>query len=168
MPYLRVDIGFEEESDEESRFKKPGTDRIFSADDFGPHIEFDGLSNLLPGPGEPKLNLVLWVTNKQVAPLGAAFQVRVGLYIAWGSDATQVTQVDVRFAYVEPGATTAIRIARLRTDVQELTISVFAVSYYGMYLDRELINRHGALSLYYDSQGGAFRHDRSFGLGEAS
>ena len=75
-------------------------------------------------------------------------------------------QVVVRFAYVEPGKTTVLRLAPVKRATPELVVTVFSVSYYGMYLDRELRNRHGSLNLYYDSSEGRVQNDRSYGLGE--
>jgi hypothetical protein len=100
--------------------------------------------------------------------LGSAYQVRIGLYVGWriGATALQMADVRVDFAYVEAGKITAVRLAPIRADVTELVVSVFAVSYFGMYFDRELLTRHGALNLYYDGETGEIENDRSYGLGE--
>lgn len=50
----------------------------------------------------------------------------------------------------------------------ELVVVVRSVSYYGMYFDRELRNRHGAMSLYYRPGQGGILNDRRFGIGDES
>jgi hypothetical protein len=170
MPYLRVDVGFEEASARHAGFEPPASRYVFDAADFGPDADMQALQPLLAKPGDPARTLSLWVSNRQEARLGNAFQVRVGLYVAW-RDATDmslsVARVTVRFAYVEPASTTNVRLVRVREDVAELVVSVFAVSYYGMYLDRELISRHGARNLYYAADQGV-QNERSYRLGETT
>ena len=165
MPYLRVDVGFIPDSTtpgsmpHQGSFRPPKTPRLFTAADFGPNLYSEALRPLQPAPGQPPLDIRLG-TNKQTAPLGGAFQIRIGLYVAWGEEPPNIAEVAVSFAYVEPEKTTAIHIATIRADLPELTVSVFAASYYGMYLDRELRNRHGALNLYYDPKRGVMENDR--------
>ena len=169
MPYLRVDVGFEEEFLVSSGFNPPKPRHMFSAEDFGHHIQV-GSGKLPPSPeaGEPSQTLVLWVSNMQTAPAGNAYEIRIGLWVAWrAGDAWEVAQVSVRFAYVEAGKTTAIRLLSVAADIPEFAAVVFAVSYYGMFLDRELINRHGALQMYYDPRGGQ-ANERGYGLEETS
>lgn len=167
MPYLRFDVGFVEPSAQRPGFSPPNVAHVFTTNDFGPSAEMGDLSKIEPTTGERGVTVALWVTNQQTAALGGAYRIRVGLVVSWSDKGvSEVNEVQVRFAYVEPGKTTAIRLAKVRSNVTELIVSVFAVEYYGMFLDRELRNRHGALSLYYDSKGGTVQNDRSFGLGE--
>ena len=169
-PYLRVDVGLIQAglrpgpASLQRGFTPPPSPHVFDAEDFGPNIYVDAIEALRPRAGEPTLDIGLWVTNKQTAPLGNAFQISIGLYVA---SETDIAEVVVRLAYVEAGKTTAVRIAKVRADVPELTVSVFAVSYTRMYVAHELRNRHGALNLYYDAARGIVENDRSYGLGEA-
>ncbi len=176
MPYLRVDTGFIGQQGLQPGFSPPPAGRVFSASDFGPGVDAGDLASLRPdSPDEPAFDLGLWVTNQQSAPLGVAYQIEIGLFVAWrtvedqameSGPLSQAAQVVVRFAYVEPGKTTVLRLGRVKSATPELVVTVFSVSYYGMYRDRELRNRHGSLNLYYDSSRGRAQNDRSYGLGE--
>jgi len=168
MPYLRFDVGFVESSKRHPGFVPPTSRYMFDPEDFGEQVHLEGLDALRPGPNQDSGTLALWVTNQQTAPLGGAYDVQVGLYVEWrlpGGE-RRITHVDVDFAYVEAGKTTAMRFGKIRSDVEELVVHVFAVSYYGMFMDRELRNRHGALSLVYNPSGGVIQNDRSWGLSE--
>lgn len=168
-PYLRVDVGFSELWARHKGFTPPPCRHVFEPEDFGDQVDVSGLAALLPAFGDPAMTLTLWVTNHQTAPLGVAYGIEVGLFVAWqDGKEMQVVEVRVEFTYVQPGQTTAIRLGRVKTSVNNLVVHVFAVSYRGMFLDQHLKNRHGSLSLYYDSKGGGVQNDRSYGLGELS
>ena len=168
-PYLRVDVGFLEDEAHHPGFTPPDCKYLFEAADFGAQLEKGDLQSLEPAAGQPGMTLCLWATNQQRAPLGVAYDIEVGLYVVWKEgEGEQVTEVRAEFAYLEPGQTTGIKLGSVRASVEGLIVHVFAVSYRGMFLDHELLNRHGALSLYYDAKEGVIQDDRSYGLGEFS
>lgn len=169
MPYLRVDVGIEGQEQWQPSFVPTHSGHIFTAEDFGEHVDTEGLKALQPAEGQDAHTVCIWVTNKQSAPLGHAYRIRVGLLFAWrsGDGEWGLSSAEVNFAYVEAGKSTAVRLTQVRKDVSELVVEVLSVSYYGMYLDRELRNRHGALTLYYNPAGRGLINDRRYGLGEA-
>lgn len=137
------------------------------------------LMGLGPSPGAASLTLVLPATNRQTAPLGTAFEVTIDLEVVWSPPhhVTQVTQatpneppgvatIRVRFAYVEPGRTTAVKLGRIRADVPELTVKVLEVAYHGMHRREALLNRYGATDLYFDGPRWEIRNERGYGQDE--
>lgn len=168
QPYLRVDVGFEERIAYSTGFSPPSSNVVFEVKDFGDQANAEGLAPLAPAPGELSFGLLLWVTNKQQSPLGFAYGISLQLIVGWPDERGEPTstEVSVHFAYVEPGKTTAIRLARVRRRIPWLVAVVVAVSYQDAFQGQPLFDRHGALEMYYDEVQGVASHGRKFRLGK--
>lgn len=83
MPYLRVDVGIEGQEKRTPIFRPPRTPYIFSPQDFGEAMETGEISSLLPVPGMDSISVCIWVTNKQQAALGHAYNVKIELLLSW-------------------------------------------------------------------------------------
>lgn len=167
LPYLRVDVGFDHPRARHEGFVPPAAGYIFTPHDFGIDGELSMLQRLAPVFGERGYGLVLWVTNQQTASLGTAFDIHIQLVVSWfeGGEAVHAAG-RVRFTYVEPRQTTALRLARVRADVAELVIRVISVSYRSLQDGSRLSDRHGATLMYYDGPSKEVRNERTFGFGE--
>lgn len=168
LPYLRVDVGFDHADARHEGFVPPPTEFAFSPEDFGIEQIPGALQGLRPAFGQRGFGLTLWVTNQQAAALGTAYDIRVDLVVSWlEAKETVNSAVRVRFTYVEPMQTTALRLANVRADVSELVASVISVSYRSLQDSQRLSDRHGATLMYYDGPTKEVRNERTFGFGEA-
>ncbi len=167
LPYLRVDVGFDNESVRHGGFSPPPTEFVFTPQDFGIDDELEGLRRLVPAFGQRGHGLVLWVTNQQIAPLGTAFDIQIELVVSWlESGVPENSVVRVRFTYVEPSQTTALMLAHVRASVSELVVRVISVSYSSFQNHQRLSDRHGATLMYYDGATKDVRNERTYGFGE--
>jgi hypothetical protein len=95
-----------------------------------------------------------------------AYNVIVELVVGWSDGgAIDTAALQVQFVYVEPGTTTAIELARIRRSIDSLTVVVDAVSYEGIFGNERLVDRHGALKMYYDRSTGVW-NEREYRLGK--
>ena len=164
QPYLRVDVDLVEGGyPVPSSFDAPKPLRVFSAWDFGR----DDLVHALEGlhQGESPREVRLYVRNLQNAPLGIAYDVVVELLLEWTlaeQDGGQC-RIQLNFAYVAPGQTTAFEICRLRQGLTSLRVIVEDVRYQGLFSKPEQLREvHGALELVWSPQD--IRHERRYRL----
>ncbi|MCC7366078.1 MAG: hypothetical protein IT303_17060 [Dehalococcoidia bacterium] len=168
MPYLRVDLGFAELW--APGFFAPSTSHVFRMRDFELGGRIEALASIEPNapPYDAALTLILWVQNLQTHPVGTAFDIEVGILIAWDeSDPDQAAFVDIDFTYVEPGAITAIEIYRVRRDIPWLHAEVMSLGYEDLVGEERLPDAHGAMRMRYDRTEGV-RNDRRYDLSRAA
>lgn len=164
QPYLRVDVDLVEGGyPVPSSFDAPKTGRVFNAWDFGR----DDLSHALEGlhDAEGSREVRLFVRNLQNAPLGIAYDVVVELLLEWtlGEHDGGQCRIQLNFAYVAPGQTTAFEICRLRQGLTSLRVIVEDVRYQGLFSKPEQLREvHGALELVWSQQD--IRHERRYRL----
>ena len=162
QPYLRVDIGFEEPAGRSAGFKPRAGAYTFSADEFRMADSLEDLAAVAPvSTFDPSFTFCLWVTNLQQVPVGIAYQITIDLVVGWRDEhnAEGAAPVRVQFAYLEPGQTTGVRIAKVRKGLAWFVGSVQDVGYQDLFGAETLIERHGAQEMLYDHSG--VTNDRS-------
>jgi hypothetical protein len=149
-PYIRADIAFREDVAREDNLEFPEGIRLLSLRELGQEpIRFPPDSEPVPLPGEPALTLVVWATNLQSAPLGFADHVRLNVRIDWkGPDEASYRDTVVELAYLAPGQTTAIEVARVRWDVPYFFAQIASVEYEDIFQSAGG-DTHGALRMRY-------------------
>lgn len=173
-PYLRVDVGFKEPNRNGRGFRLPPALRYFTAADFDIPDQVTEFAALRPQAGETAVTLCLWVSNRQDAAIGTAYNVEARVILTWSEStegaaaesARKALTLNVQFTYVEPGSTTAIELGQVRSSVPFLGVQVEHVAYDDIFGRARLVDRHGALGMVYRGSGeGNVRHERAYSLG---
>ena len=158
-PYIRADIAFADRH--EANFAPPATTHVYSLAELSLHAAGHELSEIDSGSSYDSFDLVLWLTNLQLEPLGIADDVVVELSIWWRtSDALeiQVKRLSVLLAYLGPGQTTAIRLCRPPKLLNQVVAEVKSVSYMDIFGETSY-ESHGAMGMLYDD--GEVRNERT-------
>jgi hypothetical protein len=162
QPYLRVDVGFEEESGREAGFRPRTSKYVFSAAEFRLLDQADDMSGAAPGSvSEPSFGFCVWATNLQQTSIAVAYNIEVDLVVGWrrADGVEEALPVQVQFAYLEPGQTTAVRIARVAQVIDWFVAAVEDVRYQDVFGTETLVERHGAQHMLYNREG--VTNDRS-------
>ena len=149
QPYIRADIAFADRH--EANFTPPNVEHMHSLEELGLYGAAEDLRDIDSSDTWSSFDLVLWLTNLQLEPLGIADQITLAIRLNWRNakaiDRDQLVEIEV--AYLGPGEVIAIRLCRPPKTVRRFAAHVLDIGYRDIF-DGSCFDCHGAMRMLYD------------------